>query len=210
MRIPFDYLLISWVINNAHNHGYFIHLARKGQQMHFMSVNKSRKRSGFVTYSYTLYFKDRALTTVKRDAKFKNGFVKGIPLICFVNRRYTKGVPFPSKMLYKRVRVESPCIKLCWVAAITQGKKTLPTRPVVMPCSRSAIFKFFLVRYVTSSQLSEDEQIDKWEVRRETTAASLNLYTVPTFMAYLWETWIDIYGCWHYSQARSSVAPRFH
>ena len=81
--------------------------------MHFMSVNKSRKRSGFVIYSYTLYFKDMALTTVKRDTKFKNRFVKGIPLICFVNRRYTKGVPFPSKMLYKRVRAESPRIKLC-------------------------------------------------------------------------------------------------
>ena len=81
--------------------------------MHFMSVNKSRKRSGFVIYSYTLYFKDMALTTVKRDTKFKNRFVKGIPLIYFVNRRYTKGVPFPSKMLYKRVRAESPRIKLC-------------------------------------------------------------------------------------------------
>ena len=49
--------------------------------MHFMSVNKSRKRSGFVIYSYTLYFKDRVLTTVKRDAKFKTRYVKGIPLI---------------------------------------------------------------------------------------------------------------------------------
>ena len=49
--------------------------------MHFMSVNMSRKRSGFVIYSYTLYFKDRVLTTVKRDAKFKTRYVKGIPLI---------------------------------------------------------------------------------------------------------------------------------
>ena len=81
--------------------------------MHFMSVNKSRKRSGFVIYSYTLYFKDRALTTVKRDTKFKNRFVKGIPLTYFVSRRYTKGVPFPSKMLYKRVRADPPRIKLC-------------------------------------------------------------------------------------------------
>ena len=75
-----------------------------------MSENKSRKRSGFVIY---LYFKDRALTTVKRDTKFKTRYVKGIPLIYFVNRRYTKGVPFPSKMLCKRVRAESPRIKLC-------------------------------------------------------------------------------------------------
>ena len=81
--------------------------------MHFMSVNMSRKRSGFVIYSYTLCFKDRVLTTVKRDAKFKTRYVKGIPLIYFVNRRYTKGVPFPSKMLYKRLRAESPRIKLC-------------------------------------------------------------------------------------------------
>ena len=35
--------------------------------MHLMTVNKSRKRSGFVTY---LYFKDSAFTAVKRDAKF--------------------------------------------------------------------------------------------------------------------------------------------
>ena len=174
-----------------------------------MSVNKSRKRSGFVIYSYTLYFKDRALTTVQRDTKFKNGFVKGIPLICFVNRRYTKGVPFPSKMLYKRVRAESPCIKLCCVPP-SPREENLPTRPVVMPCSRSPTFKFFLVRYVTSSQLSEDEQIDRWEVRRETTAASLNLCTVPTFMAHLWKIWTDICGPWHYSLDRSSTPPRFH
>ena len=35
--------------------------------MHLMTVNKSRKRSGFVTY---LYFKDSGFTAVKRDAKF--------------------------------------------------------------------------------------------------------------------------------------------
>ena len=35
--------------------------------MHFMAVKKSRKRSGFVLYSY---LKDSAFTAVKRDAKF--------------------------------------------------------------------------------------------------------------------------------------------
>ena len=35
--------------------------------MHLMAVKKSRKRSGFVIYSY---LKDSAYTAVKRDAKF--------------------------------------------------------------------------------------------------------------------------------------------
>ena len=34
--------------------------------MHFMAVKKSRKRSGFVIYSY---FNDSAFTVIKRDAK---------------------------------------------------------------------------------------------------------------------------------------------
>ena len=35
--------------------------------MHLMAVKKSRKRSGFVIYSY---FKDSEFAAVKRDAKF--------------------------------------------------------------------------------------------------------------------------------------------
>jgi len=35
--------------------------------MHLMAVKKSRKRSGFVIYSY---FKDSAFAAVKRGAKF--------------------------------------------------------------------------------------------------------------------------------------------
>ena len=35
--------------------------------MHFMAVKKSRKRSGFVLYSY---LKDSGFTAVKRDANF--------------------------------------------------------------------------------------------------------------------------------------------
>ena len=43
---------------------------------------------------------DIAFTTIERDAKFETGCVKEVP---FVNRKYTKGVPFQSKMVYKRV-----------------------------------------------------------------------------------------------------------
>ena len=43
--------------------------------------------------------------------------MKGVP---FVNRRYTRGVPFSWKMVYKRVRglelgAEPPRINICWV-----------------------------------------------------------------------------------------------
>ena len=43
--------------------------------------------------------------------------MKGVP---FVNRRYTKGVPFPWKMVYNRVKglnlgAEPPSIKIHWV-----------------------------------------------------------------------------------------------
>ena len=41
--------------------------AQKDQQMHFMAVKGSRKRSGFVIYSH---LKDSAFTKVKKDAKF--------------------------------------------------------------------------------------------------------------------------------------------
>ena len=46
--------------------------------MHFMAVNNSRKRSGFVIYSY---LEDSELVTAvnKRDViKFQNGYKKGI------------------------------------------------------------------------------------------------------------------------------------
>ena len=41
--------------------------AQKGSQIYFKAVKKSRKRSGFVIYSY---FKFSAFTLVERDAKF--------------------------------------------------------------------------------------------------------------------------------------------
>ena len=37
------------------------------------------------------------LTPVNRDVKFQSKYVKGVP---FVNRRYTKGEPFQSKMFF--------------------------------------------------------------------------------------------------------------
>ena len=48
------------------------------------------------------YLKDCAFTADKRDArvKFLTGCVKGMPSF---NRMYAKGVPFLSKMVYKRV-----------------------------------------------------------------------------------------------------------
>ena len=72
--------------------------AQKGQQVHFKAVKKLRKRSGFVIYSW--YVKDNAFTVVERDAKFYTWCVKGVS---FINRRYTKGGTFLSKMVYKRV-----------------------------------------------------------------------------------------------------------
>ena len=67
--------------------------------MHFMAVKKSRRRSGFVIYSYS---KDSTFTTVKRGAEFWTTHMKGIP---FVNRKYTKGEQaFSVKKVYKRVR----------------------------------------------------------------------------------------------------------
>ena len=44
--------------------------------MHFMAVKMSRKRSGFVLYSY---IKDSAFTELKRDANFYTRYVKGVP-----------------------------------------------------------------------------------------------------------------------------------
>jgi len=51
--------------------------------MDFMAGKKSRKRSGFVIYSY---LKDSAFAAVERGADFLTRHVKGVP---FVNRRYT-------------------------------------------------------------------------------------------------------------------------
>ena len=43
-----------------------------------MAVKESRKRSGFVIYSYS---KDSAFIAVLRDAKVYTGYVKGVPFV---------------------------------------------------------------------------------------------------------------------------------
>ena len=56
--------------------------------------------------------KDGAFTAVKRDGTFYTRKVKGVP---FVNRRYTRGVTFLSKIKGKELnfRAEPPRLKLC-------------------------------------------------------------------------------------------------
>ena len=61
--------------------------------MHFMTVKKSRKRSGFVIY---LYLKT-TFTVVKRDAELYTRYVKRVLI---GNRKCTKGAPILSKMVY--------------------------------------------------------------------------------------------------------------
>ena len=66
--------------------------------MHFIAVKKLRQSPVFVIYSY---FKNSAFTAVKRlNTKFLTRCVKEVP---FVIRRYTNGLPFLSKMVYKMV-----------------------------------------------------------------------------------------------------------
>ena len=61
-------------------------------------MKKLRQSAFFVIYSY---FKESAFTAVKRvNAKFLTWYVKEV---LFVNRRYTIGLPFLSKMVYKVV-----------------------------------------------------------------------------------------------------------
>ena len=64
----------------------------KGLTDEFYGFIKSRKRSIFVINSFKK--KNSAFTAVKRDAKFKTKYVKGVP---FLNRRYTKEVLFFAK-----------------------------------------------------------------------------------------------------------------
>ena len=60
----------------------------KGLTEEFYGFIKSRKRSIFVIDSH---LNESAFTSVKRDAKLLNRYVKGVTC---VNRRYTKGVVF--------------------------------------------------------------------------------------------------------------------
>ena len=59
----------------------------RGLTDEFYGFIKSRKRSIFADSQLN----DIAFTAVKRDANFSTRYVKGVP---FLNRSYTKGVPF--------------------------------------------------------------------------------------------------------------------
>ena len=63
----------------------------KGLREEFYGLIKSRKRSIFVI---GCHLNESAFTSVKRDAKLLNRYVKGVPC---VNRRYTKEVLFYVK-----------------------------------------------------------------------------------------------------------------
>ena len=75
--------------------------AQSGKQMKFVAV----KSYGNVLVLYVIHIlnstKDYPFIAVKRDARFETWYVKGVPI---VNIRYTKWVPFLSKVLYKKVR----------------------------------------------------------------------------------------------------------
>ena len=63
----------------------------KGLTEEFYGFIKSRKRSIFVI---DCHLNEKAFTSVKRDAKLLNRYVKGVPC---VNRRYTKRILFSVK-----------------------------------------------------------------------------------------------------------------
>ena len=64
-----------------------------------MVVKKWRKRFGFVIYIRIL--KTVHLQKFVKEMKSSTRFLKGVP---FVNRKYTKEVPFLSKMVCNRAR----------------------------------------------------------------------------------------------------------
>ena len=74
---------VIWVCQRAHQ--------CKGLTEEFYGFMKSRKRSIFVI---GCHLNESAFTSVKRDKKLLNRYVKGVPC---VNRRYTKEVLFYGK-----------------------------------------------------------------------------------------------------------------
>ena len=107
-----------------------IEVYKKEGKFVFPSVNRAKradrkiygceKKVCFVLLSFS-YLKDTAFTPVKRDGAFKSTYVQ---FVSFVNERYSKGVPFLSKMADKRVRGwtsgRNPPpppnrVKICWV-----------------------------------------------------------------------------------------------
>ena len=63
-----------------------------------MAEKKLRKRSGFEIYSY---FKDSKLTQLLKSVQGSK-----LGMWVFINRRYTKGMPFQSKMVYKAIPIK--------------------------------------------------------------------------------------------------------
>ena len=67
--------------------------AQRCYKLHFMAVRKSRKRSGFVIYSF---LKDSAFTAIKKDeARYAKGVVRTICLL-----KVYEMVPFLSRKWY--------------------------------------------------------------------------------------------------------------
>ena len=79
----------------------FCKKTQSGKEMQFVAVKSYEN----VLVLYVIHIlnltKDYAFTAIKRDTKFETWYVKGVP---FVIVRYTKWVPFLSKVLYKKVR----------------------------------------------------------------------------------------------------------
>ena len=72
---------------------------RQDLEKDFIAAKNSRNCSGFVIF--LILNKDIVFIAVKRDAIFYTRYVK---VVRFVRGRYTKGVPFLSKMVWKRIR----------------------------------------------------------------------------------------------------------
>ena len=71
-----------------------------------------------ISWFFLFIHKDSEFAAVKRDATFYTKYVERVP---FVNRRYTKGIPFVSKMEHKRVRD--------WTSRQRPGIKNLLSTP---------------------------------------------------------------------------------
>ena len=74
-------------------------MLKRVNSFNWMVVRKWRKRFGFVIY--IRIFKTIHLQKFVKEMKSSTRYVKGVP---FVNRKYTKEVPFLSKMVCNRAR----------------------------------------------------------------------------------------------------------
>ena len=76
---------------------------KNAKKLFYGAVKKSKKFTCFVVYLWGKWAPGKVhLQQFKEGtAKFQTRYVKRVP---FVNERYTKGVPFLLKMIYRRVR----------------------------------------------------------------------------------------------------------